>query len=126
MTKDKELEKLFSTAVTSFDDNAEFCSTLSDNLSRIEYAKQFYDNRRRGYRMNVALSFVAGAVSTALSPLIYPLLPKDAQIARFLIHCTNIISGQEKIISSTLFILLSSAIIYFGTSVLFGSRQTSE
>ena len=125
MTKDKELEKLFSTAITSFDDNAEFCRTLSDNLSKIEYAKKYYDRRRHTYRINVALSFAADVVSAALAFLIYPLLPYDAQIVESLIHCANVVSGQAKIISSILFILLSSAILYSGTSALLDSRRAA-
>lgn len=116
MTNDKDLENLFSTAVTSFDDNAEFTTALSDSLARIEQVKCFYEKRRRNYVANIVLAFLAGAVSAVLFVLAYPHLPVDAEVLGFLLHPGKLflLSGQAKVISGFLFVVTS-------TSVLFGA-----
>jgi hypothetical protein len=110
---DKELEKLFSTAITEFDDNDEFIATLSDNLDKIGYAKRLFEAQEHRHKIGLLLAFIAGAVSVIFTMLIFPLLPTDAKIFDFLIQgSVMVMSGQSKMISVLIFAILSTTVFY--------------
>jgi len=119
MTKDKDLEALFSTAITEFDDNEQFLSSLSESLGKIEYVKKLQNTQKRRYRLKLALTFAAGAASIILTLIIYPLLPFDAQILDLLASTGQslVISGQAKIVSSSLFAILTATVLFCAGSI---------
>jgi len=119
MTKDKDLEALFSTAITEFDDNERFLSSLSESLGKIEYVKKLQNTQKHRYRLKLALTFAAGAASIILTLIIYPLLPFDAQILDLLVNKGQslVISGQAKIVSSSLFAILTATALFSAGSI---------
>lgn len=115
MTKDKDLETLFSTAVTTFDDNDKFTSALSDRLDKAECVKRICDSQKHGYSVKLVLSFVAGGVSVILALLAYPSLPTDSQIVTYLTKSARLmfLGGHTKICSLLLIALITFAVFYF-------------
>ena len=60
MTKDKELENLFATAIQEFNDNDLFTAELSSKLDKVEILKHIQQEQKR--RSNTRLlAFFAGA-----------------------------------------------------------------
>lgn len=62
MTKDKDLEELFSTAIMEFDDNDEFIDAVSENLDKLEFVREMQMRQKRYLRNCVITAFAAGAV----------------------------------------------------------------
>ena len=63
MIQEKEIEELFSSAITEFDDNSIFTSKLSRKLDKVEHLKRIQDEQKRGYRTDVILAFQERLVS---------------------------------------------------------------
>lgn len=62
MTDDKDIEKLFSTAETQFDDDAQFMAALNEKLDKVEFIKQIQERKLKSYRISLIVAFAAGAV----------------------------------------------------------------
>lgn len=128
MTKDKDLEELFSTAIMEFDDNDEFIDAVSENLDKLEFVREMQMRQKRYLRNCVITAFAAGAVSVALAFLISPYLPYDVQVLAPMLRLGKAIvaSGQTKMISFVLFVFVSSVIICSVVSVLHSASKLVE
>lgn len=62
MTDDKDIDKLFSTAVTEFDDNRQFMSALTEKLDKVEYIQQIQGQKRKAYKISLIVAFAIGVV----------------------------------------------------------------
>ena len=128
MTKDKDLEELFSTAIMEFDDNDEFIDAVSENLDKLEFVREMQMRQKRYLRNCVITAFAAGAVSVALAFLISPYLPYDVQVLAPMLRLGKAIvaSGQTKMRSFVLFVFVSSVIICSVVSVLHSASKLVE
>jgi len=114
MTQDKELETLFSAAITEFSDNDQFLDQLSAQLDKVEYLKRVQQEQKRRYRMNLVLAFASGAVGMLAALLLLPLLPSDMQIIESIVHLGNNISfpGNSKFLSTLMIVSLSYGLVF--------------
>ena len=114
MTQDKELETLFSAAITEFPDNDLFLDQLSAQLDKVEYLKRVQHEQKRRYRMNMVLAFASGAIGMLAALFLLPLLPSDMQIIESLIHLGHGITfpGNAKVISTLMLVAVSYGLIF--------------
>ena len=114
MTQDKELETLFSAAITEFPDNDHFLEQLSAQLDKVEYLKRVQQEQKRRYKMNLMLAFISGAVGMLVALLLLPLLPSDMQIIESIIHLGHDIAlpGNAKVLSTLMIVALSYGLIF--------------
>lgn len=114
MTQDKELEKLFSTAITEFPDNDRFLEQLSAQLDKVEYLKRVQQEQNRRYRMNLLLAFASGAFGMLAALLLLPLLPSDLQIIESIIHLGSNFAfpGNAKVLSTLMIVALSYGLVF--------------
>lgn len=114
MIKDKEIEDLFSSAITEFDDNSIFTSELSRKLDKVEHLKRIQDEQKRGYRTDVILAFVSGVTGVLAALALLPLLPADIQIVnRILTADFNLAFLDDSKLLSMLFIIAFSYALIF-------------
>lgn len=66
MTKDKELEALFASAITEFNDNDIFIDKLSSRLDKVEFLKRIQQEQKRSCRRYLVVAFVAGVLSSLM------------------------------------------------------------
>ena len=83
MTKDKELEKLFLAQKPTFDDKADFMATLTKRLDAVEYVRQHQEATLRRYRVAMAVAFVVGIVSGAVTIGLILSKPADVPVFSF-------------------------------------------
>lgn len=114
MTQDKELETLFSAAITEFPDNDLFLDQLSAQLDKVEYLKRVQHEQKRRYRMNMVLAFASGAIGMLAALFLFPLLPSDMQIIESLIHLGHGITfpGNAKVLSTLMIVAISYGLIF--------------
>ena len=114
MTQDKELETLFSAAITEFQDNDQFLDQLSAQLDKVEYLKCVQQEQKRRYKMNMALAFASGALGMLVSLLLLPLLPSDMQIIESIIHMGSCFTfpGNFKVLSTLMIVALSYGLVF--------------
>lgn len=114
MTQDKELETLFSAAITEFPDNDRFLEQLSAQLDKVEYLKRVQQEQKHRYKMNLMLAFISGAVGMLVALLLLPLLPSDMQIIESIIHLGRDIAlpGNAKVLSTLMIVALSYGLIF--------------
>lgn len=120
MTKDPEIEELFSSAITEFDDNELFTSSLSRHLDKLQYVNELQKEQKRHYRFGLVAAFVAGVVGVVVALIVFPLLPYDSQIINHLVCSEHAlaISGHAKMIATLLLAALSGAVIYSVLSIV--------
>lgn len=125
MTQEKELETLFSAAITEFSDNDQFLDQLSAKLDKVEYLKCVQKEQNRRYRMNLVLAFVSGASAMLAALLLLPLLPSDMQIIESIIHQGRDItfSGDAKVLSTLMIVALTYGLVFSINSVRRGIRE---
>ena len=114
MTQDKELETLFSAAITEFPDNDQFLDQLSAQLDKVEYLKRVKQEQKRRYRINLVLAFASGAVGMLAALLLLPLLPSDMQIIESIVHLGHNITfpGNAKVLSTLMIVSLSYGLVF--------------
>ena len=114
MTQDKELETLFSAAITEFPDNDQFLDQLSAQLDKVEYLKCVQQEQKRRYKINLVLAFASGALGMLAALLLLPLLPSDMQIIESLIHLGHGITfpGNAKVLSTLMIVAISYGLVF--------------
>ena len=114
MTQDKELETLFSAAITEFPDNDQFLDQLSAQLDKVEYLKRVQQEQKRRHRINLVLAFASGAVGMLAALLLLPLLPSDMQIIESIVHLGHNITfpGNAKVLSTLMIVSLSYGLVF--------------
>lgn len=114
MTKDKELEKLFSSAITEFPDNDRFMNQLSAQLDKVEYLKRIQQEQKRRLRRNLVLAFVSGALAMLAVLLLLPILPSDVQIIESIINTGSSFNlpGKAKVLSTLMIVALSHGLVF--------------
>lgn len=114
MTQDKELETLFSAAITEFPDNDQFLDQLSAQLDKVEYLKRVQQEQKRRYRMNLVLAFASGALGMLTALLLLPMLPSDMQIIESIIHLGHgiIFPGNVKVLSTLMIVAISYGLVF--------------
>lgn len=128
MTKDKEIEELFSSAITEFDDNEKFIADLSNQMDKLEYVRNMQAEQKRHYRFGLVAAFVAGVVGVVVALIVFPLLPYDVQIIDRLARSGNALalSSHAKMIATLLFAILTSAVIYSILSIVRDLRRLAS
>lgn len=112
MTKDKDLEILFSSAIKEFDDNERFLSQLELKLEKVEYVKRVQEEQKKRYRTNLLLAFVAGALSMLVAAVLFPVLPYDLQILQAITDIDLFLPVKAKILSTMLIVALSYGLVF--------------
>ena len=92
MTKDKELENLFATAIQEFNDNDLFTAELSSKLDKVEILKHIQqEQKRRSYTRNLTslsdIAFFSHKVKV-LSSLILFVLTYSVVFSAYSIYST--------------------------------------
>lgn len=80
MTEDKDIEQLFSTAITQFDDNGKFDAELAAKLDKIEFVKRLDAQKRKRYRVGLIAAFAAGAVFVCAFLAVMAFVPSVASL----------------------------------------------
>ena len=114
MTQDKELETLFSAAITEFPDNDQFLEQLSAQLDKVEYLKRVQQEQKRRYRMNLVLAFASGVLGMLAALLLLPLLPSDMQIIESIVHLGSHFNfpGNFKVLSTLMIVAISYGLVF--------------
>lgn len=114
MTKDTELEKLFSSAITEFPDNDRFMNQLSAQLDKVEYLKRIQQEQKRRLRRNLVLAFASGALAMLAVLLLLPILPSDVQIIESIINTGSNFNlpGKAKVLSTLMIVALSHGLVF--------------
>ncbi len=125
MTKDKELEALFASAITEFNDNDIFIDKLSSRLDKVEFLKRIQQEQKRSCRRYLVVSFVAGVLSAVVALLLLPMLPTDLEIIRSITSIGNValFSYKVKVLSSLMILGLTYGLVFSVYSVLAETRK---
>lgn len=125
MTKDKELEALFASAITEFDDNDIFIDKLSSRLDKVEFLKRIQQEQKRSCRRYLVVAFVAGVLSAVVALLLLPMLPTDLEIIRSITSIGNValFSYKVKVLSSLMILGLTYGLVFSVYSVLAETRK---
>lgn len=118
MTKDKELENLFATAIQEFNDNDIFTADLSSRLDKVEILKHIQQEQKRRSNTRLLVAFFAGALSV-VALLLLPMLPTDMEIIRNLTNLSDIafFSHKVKVISSLILFVLTYSVVFSAYSI---------
>ena len=121
MTKDKELEKLFLAQKPTFDDKADFMATLTKRLDAVEYVRQHQEATLRRYRVAMAVAFVVGIVSGAVTIGLILSNPADVPVFSFDVQSVWVlwIMRNSRVIVATALALLMT----FGTFSVINNVQ---
>ena len=121
MTKDKELEKLFLAQKPTFDDKADFMATLTKRLDAVEYVRQHQEATLRRYRVAMAVAFVVGIVSGAVTIGLILSKPSGVPIFSFDVQSVWVlwIMRNSRVIVATALALLMT----FGTFSVINNVQ---
>ena len=84
MTKDKELENLFATAIQEFNDNDLFTADLSSTLDKVEILKRIRQEQTPRPNTRLLVPFSAGAWRVIVARLLLALLPPAMVLMRSL------------------------------------------
>lgn len=119
MTKDKELENLFATAIQEFEDNDLFIDDLSSKLDKVECLKRIQQEQKRRSNTRLLVAFFAGAMSVIVALLLLPMLPTDMEIIRNLTSLSNIalFSHKVKVLSSITLFVLTYSVVFSAYSI---------
>lgn len=125
MTKDKELEALFASAITEFNDNDIFIDKLSSRLDKVEFLKRIQQEQKRSCRLYLVVAFVAGVLSAVVALLLLPMLPTDLEIIRSITSIGNValFSYEVKVLSSLMILGLTYGLVFSVYSVLAETRK---
>lgn len=119
MTKDKELENLFATAIQEFNDNDIFTADLSSKLDKVEILKHIQQEQKRRSYTRLLVAFFAGALSVIVALLLLPMLPTDMEIIHNLTSLSDIafFSHKVKVISSLILFVLTYSVVFSAYSI---------
>ncbi len=119
MTKDKELENLFATAIQEFNDNDLFTADLSSKLDKVEILKHIQQEQKRRSYTRLLVAFFAGALSVIVALLLLPMLPTDMEIIRNLTSLSDIalFSHKVKVLSSLILFVLTYSVVFSAYSI---------
>lgn len=119
MTKDKELENLFATAIQEFNDNDLFTADLSSKLDKVEILKHIQQEQKRRSNTRLLVAFFAGALSVIVALLLLPMLPTDMEIIRNLTSLSDIafFSHKVKVLSSIILFVLTYSVVFSAYSI---------
>lgn len=119
MTKDKELENLFATAIQEFNDNDLFIDDLSSKLDKVEILKHIQQEQKRRSNTRLLVAFFAGALSVIVALLLLPMLPTDMEIIRNLTSLSDIafFSHKVKVLSSIILFVLTYSVVFSAYSI---------
>lgn len=119
MTKDKELENLFATAIQEFNDNDLFIDDLSSKLDKVEILKHIQQEQKRRSYTRLLVAFFAGALSVIVALLLLPMLPTDMEIIRNLTSLRDIafFSHKVKVLSSIILFVLTYSVVFSTYSI---------
>ena len=119
MTKDKELENLFATAIQEFNDNDHFTDELSSKLDKVEILKHIQQEQKRRSYTSLLVAFFAGALSVIVALLLLPMLPTDLEIIRNLTSLSDIafFSQKVKVLSSIILFVLTYSVVFSAYSI---------
>lgn len=119
MTKDKELENLFATAIQEFNDNDLFIDDLSSKLDKVEILKHIQQEQKRRSNTRLLVAFFAGALSVIVALLLLPMLPTDMEIIRNLTSLSDIafFSHKVKVLSSLILFVLTYSVVFSAYSI---------
>lgn len=125
MTKDKELEALFASAITEFNDNDVFIDKLSSRLDKVEFLKRIQQEQKCSCRRYLVVAFVAGVLSAVVALLLLPMLPTDLEIIRSITSIGNValFSYKVKVLSSLMILGLTYGLVFSVYSVLAETRK---
>lgn len=125
MTKDKELEALFASAITEFNDNDIFIDKLSSRLDKVEFLKRIQQEQKLSCRRYLVVAFVAGVLSAVVALLLLPMLPTDLEIIRSITSIGNValFSYKVKVLSSLMILGLTYGLVFSVYSVLAETRK---
>lgn len=82
--QDQDIEKLFATAKTEFDDSDRFETKLAASLAKVEFIKQMEDRKKRSYKKAILTAFISGAVCACAGILVFYFTPDDFVILQSL------------------------------------------
>lgn len=119
MTKDKELENLFATAIQEFNDNDLFTADLSSKLDKVEILKHIQQEQKRRSNTRLLVASFAGALSVIVALLLLPMLPTDMEIIRNLTSLSDIafFSLKVKVLSSIILFVLTYSVVFSAYSI---------
>lgn len=119
MTKDKELENLFATAIQEFNDNDLSTADLSSRLDKVEILKHIQQEQKRRSYTRLLVAFFAGALSVIVALLLLPMLPTDMEIIRNLTSLSDIafFSHKVKVLSSIILFVLTYSVVFSAYSI---------
>lgn len=112
MTKGKDFEMLFSSALREFDDNDIFLGQLERKLEKVECVKRIQEEQKKNYRIKLMLAFVAGALSLLIAVLLLPILPSDLQILQALIDIDLTLPVRAHFLSIILIVVISYGLVF--------------
>lgn len=119
MTKDKELENLFATAIQEFNDNDLFTADLSSKLDKVEILKHIQQEQKRRSNTRLLVAFFAGALSVIVALILLPMLPTDMEIIRNLTSLSDIafFSHKVKVLYSIILFVLTYSVVFSAYSI---------
>ena len=110
MEKDKKLEELFLAQKPTFDDKAEFMTTVTRRLDAVEFVRQHQEATLRRYKLAMVAAFVVGIVSGAVSIAFVLSTPVDVPLFTFSVESSILlwIAENSRLIATTVLALLMS------------------
>ena len=110
MEKDKKLEVLFLAQKPTFDDKAEFMTTVTRRLDAVEFVRQHQEATLRRYKLAMVAAFIVGIVSGAVSMVFVLSTPVDVPLFTFSVESSILlwIAENSRLIATTALALLMS------------------
>ena len=110
MEKDKKLEELFLAQKPTFDDKAEFMTTVTRRLDAVEFVRQHQEATLRRYKLAMVAAFIVGIVSGAVSMVFVLSTPVDVPLFTFSVESSILlwIAENSRLIATTALALLMS------------------
>ena len=110
MEKDKKLEELFLAQKPTFDDKADFMSTITRRLDAVEFVRQHQEATLRRYKLAMVAAFIVGIVSGAVSMVFVLSTPVDVPLFTFSVESSILlwIAENSRLIATTALALLMS------------------
>jgi hypothetical protein len=110
MEKDKKLEELFLAQKPTFDDKADFMSTITRRLDAVEFVRQHQEATLRRYKLAMVAAFIVGIVSGAVSIAFVLSTPVDVPLFTFSVESSILlwIAENSRLIATTVLALLMS------------------
>lgn len=110
MEKDKKLEELFLAQKPTFDDKADFMTTVTRRLDAVEFVRQHQEASLRRYKLAMVAAFVVGIVSGAVTMAFVLSMPTDVPLFTLSVESSILlwVAENSRIIATTALALLMS------------------